>query len=140
MFNMKNPITVNIFVHAPIEKVWDCFIDPAAIKVWNAASADWHTTEVENDLRVGGRFRFRMEAKDGSEGFDFTGSYTVVTLRECISYTMDDGRKAETTFTAEEDGVQVATRFETEMEHSRDMQKEGWQMILNNFKEYVEHN
>lgn len=135
---MKEAITVETYVRAPVEKVWSDFTDPEAIKVWNAASDDWHTTEAKNDLRVGGAFSFRMEAKDGSQGFDFKGVYTEVVLHELIAYTMEDGRKVEVSFISEEDGVRVIEKFEPEASNTHEVQRSGWQAILDNLKKYVE--
>lgn len=135
---MSEAITVSVQVHGPIEKVWDAFTDPEAIKVWNAASDDWHTTAAKNDVRVGGTFSSRMEAKDGSEGFDFEGTYTTVDTHKRIAYTMNDGRTAETTFKALGEDVVVTTVFDAEEENSAEMQRTGWQAILDNFKAYVE--
>lgn len=135
---MNETITIETHVRAPIEKVWSDFTDPEAIKIWNAASEDWHTTNAENDLRVGGTFSSRMEAKDGSAGFDFTGVYDEVVPRERIAYTMSDGRKVTVTFTSDEEGVRVTEIFDPESENTREMQQAGWQSILDNFKRYVE--
>ncbi len=135
---MENTITVETLVGAPIEKVWDAFTDPEAIKAWNAASDDWHTTAATNDLRTGGSFSSRMEAKDGSQGFDFGGTYTQVIPHERIAYTMGDGRKVAVTFTQEEGGVRVTETFDPESENTHDMQRSGWQAILDSFKRYVE--
>jgi len=136
---MKNPITVEVLVHAPVEKVWSAFISPEAIMEWNSASVDWHTPRAENDLKVGGRFVFRMEAKDGSEGFDFSGVYDVVIPFERIAYTIEDGRKVELTFIPENDSVKVVESFEPETENSLELQRAGWQAILDNFKKYTEN-
>lgn len=124
----------------PVEKVWQYFTEPDHIKAWNNASPDWHSPRVENDLRVGGRFNTRMEAKDGSEGFDFTGTYTEVVPEERIAYAMDDGRKVEVVFEETEGGTRVTETFDPEDENPIEMQKEGWQSILDNFKRYVEEN
>ncbi|MCI0597756.1 SRPBCC family protein [Candidatus Parcubacteria bacterium] len=131
-------ITVETRIRAPIEKIWRDYTSPEAIKVWNAASNDWHTTRAENDLRVGGRFLSRMEAKDGSAGFDFTGTYDVVVPNERIGYTMEDGRKAEITFTPDGDGVHVIVTFDPETENTHEVQRAGWQAILDTFKKYSE--
>lgn len=136
---MQEPITVEVHVSAPIEKVWNDFTSPEAIKVWNAASDDWHTTEASNDLRVGGTFSSRMEAKDGSAGFDFAGVYTSVFPHEHIAYTMGDGRKVEVTFTPEENGVRVVETFDPETQNTPELQRTGWQAILDNFKKYAEN-
>lgn len=131
-------ITVATIVTAPLEKVWSDFTDPEAIKAWNAASGDWHTTKAENDLRTGGTFSYRMEAKDGSAGFDFTGTYDEVVPDERIAYTMEDGRKVEVTFASEGDSVRVTESFDPESENTPEAQREGWQAILDNFKKHSE--
>jgi uncharacterized protein YndB with AHSA1/START domain len=137
---MKNRITVEALVHAPIEKVWRYWTEPEHITQWNAASDDWHSPRAENDLRVGGRFTARMEARDGSSGFDFGGTYTEVVPHERIAYVMggEDGRKVEILFQAEGDGVKVTETFDAEEENSLEMQKNGWQAIMDRFKKYVE--
>jgi uncharacterized protein YndB with AHSA1/START domain len=132
------PITVEVKVQAPIEKAWRYFTEPAHITQWNHASDDWHSPKAENDLQPGGRFAYRMEAKDGSGGFDFTGTYDEVVSLERIAYTMDDGRKAEVTFAAAGDSTRVVTVFDPENENPPEMQRGGWQAILDNFKKYVE--
>jgi uncharacterized protein YndB with AHSA1/START domain len=137
---MTEPITVEVYVQAPIEKVWNDFTDPEAIKVWNAASDDWHTTKVENDLHVGGVFSYRMEAKDGSAGFDLVGTYTEVIPHERIAYTMGDGRKVVVVFEPDENGVRIIETFDPEAENTPEMQRAGWQAILDNFKRYIENN
>ncbi len=134
----KTVITVEAEVKAPVEKVWKLWSAPEHITKWNSASPDWHTPIAENDLRIGGKFRSRMEAKDGSMGFDFTGSYTDVKTHEHINYTMDDTRKAWITFTPKGATTHIVTKFEAENENPHDMQKGGWQAILNNFKAYAE--
>lgn len=106
--------------------------------MWNTASSDWHTTTAENDLKVGGRFSSRMEAKDGSEGFDFTGVYTAVAPHERVAYRMDDGRQVEVTFAPDEQSVRVVETFEPETENPHELQRAGWQAILDSFKKYVE--
>ena len=131
-------ITVETLVHAPIEKVWHDFTDPDAIVQWNAASDDWHTTKSENDLRTGGTFMSRMEAKDGSTGFDFGGTYDEVVMHEHFSYTMDDGRKVDVKFAPEGDTVRIIETFDPESENTADLQRQGWQAILDNFKKYCE--
>jgi uncharacterized protein YndB with AHSA1/START domain len=137
---MNNPITIETSVHAPIEKVWSAWTEPQHITKWNAASEDWHTPRAENDLRVGGTFSSRMEARDGSQGFDFGGTYTEVVPNERIAYTMngEDARKVEITFTTEGDHVKIVEMFEPESENPIEMQKGGWQSIMNGFKAYVE--
>lgn len=133
-------ITVETPVEAPIEKVWKLWIAPEHITKWSTASDDWHTTRSENDLRKGGKFLSRMEAKDGSFGFDFTGVYDEVKPNEVIAYTMDDGRKAKITFINKGKETKVVETFEAETENSIELQQGGWQAILNNFKKYVESN
>ena len=105
---------------------------------WNAASEDWHTTRAENDLRAGGVFSSRMEARDGSAGFDFGGTYDEVKQYELISYTLGDGRKVSVNFAAEGEETLVTEIFEAEMQNPADMQRDGWQAILDHFKKYVE--
>lgn len=131
-------ITIESSIDAPVEKVWAAYTEPEAIKVWNAASDDWHTTEAENDLRVGGRFRSRMEAKDGSEGFDFAGTYDAVVEHARIAYTMEDGRTVNVTFAPEGEGTRVTVAFDPESQNPHDMQRAGWQAILDRFKAFVE--
>ncbi|CAM1361554.1 conserved hypothetical protein [Tenacibaculum litoreum] len=131
-------ITVKTTVKGSPNEIWDIWTTPKHIKTWNTASEDWHTTKAENDLRVGGKFLSRMEAKDGSFGFDFVGTYDEVNPFKCISYTMDDGRKAKTNFSQKENYTEIITVFDAEALNSIEMQKEGWQAILNNFKKYTE--
>lgn len=147
---MANKINVEATINAPVEKVWEAYTNPDAITAWNAPSDDWHCPKAENDLQVGGRFLYRMEARDGSEGFDFTGVYTSVTPHERIAYTMDDpegtqasdgagGREVETVFTSEGESTHVAVSFDPENENPEEFQRQGWQAILDNFKKYVEN-
>ncbi len=135
---MQNPITVEVSVKAPLEKVWELWTQPEHITQWNAASDDWHTPRAENDLRTGGKFSSRMEAKDGSFGFDFGGTYDEVKEHELIAYTMGDGRQVRVTFVPLGNVTLVKEDFEAESENSREMQQSGWQSILDNFKKYVE--
>jgi len=136
----KTIITVENTVNAPVEKVWEYWTTPDHLMKCNNASDDWHTTRAENDLRVGGRFSARMEAKDGSFGFDFEGVYDVVRKNEYLEYTIGDGRKVQVTFTAQGNKTKVVENFEAEGTHSLEMQKGGWQAILDNFKKYTEAN
>jgi uncharacterized protein YndB with AHSA1/START domain len=136
----KTAITIEATVNAPVEKVWKLWTSPEHIVKWNTASEDWHTTKAENDLRAGGKFLSRMEAKDGSFGFDFGGVYDEVKTNEVIAYTMGDGRKAKVTFSIQGNGTKVVTIFEAEDQNPIEMQKGGWQAILNNFKKYAEAN
>lgn len=130
-------ITVETLALAPIEKVWSAYTNPDDIKQWNAASDDWHTTAASVDLREGGNFCSRMEAKDGSFGFDFEGTYTRIIPHERIEYAFGD-RAAVVEFVAGTHGVTVRVSFEAEETHSIDQQRDGWQAILNNFAKHVQ--
>ncbi len=132
--------TVETTVKAPIEKVWNLWTLPGHIIKWNRAADDWHTPGAENDLRAGGKFVSRMEARDGSSGFDFGGVYDEVKTNELISYTMDDGRKVKVTFINNGNDTKVIETFDAENENSVEMQRTGWQAILDNFKKYAESN
>ena len=136
----KTIITVSTTVNAPVEKVWDYWTKPEHITKWNNASDDWHTPRAENDLRIGGSFSSRMEAKDGSFGFDFGGVYDDVKTNEYIAYTMGDGRKVNVTFAAQGNSTNVTENFEAEGSNTIEMQQGGWQAILDNFKKYTEAN
>ena len=131
-------ITIETIVNASIEKVWNCWTEPEHIKKWNNASEDWHTPKAENNLQVGGKFLSRMEAKDGSMGFDFIGVYTDVQINKHIAYTLEDDRKVEIFFTEDGNQTKVVETFETENMNSTELQKAGWQAILDNFKKYTE--
>lgn len=131
-------ITVEAVVHAPVENVWSYWTEPKHITQWNNASDDWHTPFAENDLRVGGKFVSRMEAKDGSVGFDFGGVYDEVSLHESIAYTMGDGRKVKVAFARQDNDTRVVESFDAEETHPIEMQQAGWQAILDNFKKYAE--
>jgi uncharacterized protein YndB with AHSA1/START domain len=139
---MKNQTTITIeaTVNAPVTKVWSFYTSPTHIVKWNAASDDWHTTRSENDLRVGGKFLSRMAAKDGSFGFDFWGVYDEVKNHEVIAYTMGDGRKAKIAFTSAGNQTKMVIDFDAETENPIEMQRGGWQAILDNFKKYTETN
>jgi uncharacterized protein YndB with AHSA1/START domain len=130
-------ITVETNVRAPIEKVWQAYTTPEDITQWNAASDDWHTTRSSVDLRVGGAFSSRMEAKDGSFGFDFAGTYTNIVPNRQIEYSFGD-RAAMVEFTEKPEGVNVRVSFDAESAHSSEQQQAGWQAILNNFARHVE--
>lgn len=136
----SNMITVEALINAPIEKVWEFWTKTEHIMVWNAASDDWHTPSATNDLRTGGKFTSRMEAKDGSFGFDFEGIYDEVINMELIKYSMADGRKVQVDFIKEGNNTQIIEKFDPESVNPIDMQKTGWQAILNNFKKYTEAN
>jgi len=131
-------ILVHTVINAPIEKIWKCLITPEDIVKWNAASADWHTTSAVNDLQVGGKFSYRMEAKDGSFGFDFEGIYDSITPKELIEYTLGDNRKVKIELRKVGHAVKVEEVFEAENENPIELQRTGWQAILDNFKEHVE--
>jgi uncharacterized protein YndB with AHSA1/START domain len=133
-------ITIEALVKAPVEKAWTIWTSTEHITKWNNASEDWHTPYAENDLRAGGKFLSRMEAKDGSFGFDFWGIYDEVKPGEFLSYTMGDGRKANIKFIADGTSTKMNISFEAETENSFDIQQYGWQSILNNFKKYTETN
>lgn len=130
-------ITVETRVHAPIENVWRAWTTPEDIKQWNAASPDWHTTKASVDLRVGGSFSSRMEAKDGSMGFDFAGTYTAIVPNELIECTFGD-RTLRVEFSAAAAGVTVRETFDAETTYPVEQQRDGWQAILNNFARHVE--
>ena len=132
-------ITIETTVNAPMEKVWEYFTSPEHVTQWNAASPDWHSPRAENDLRPGGKFNFRMEARDGSFGFDFEGIYDDVVQDRLIRYTMGDGREVQVHFLPAEEGIRVVESFEAEKTHSEEMQRSGWQAILDNFKNYAEN-
>lgn len=134
---MTTRITVQTLVKAPITKVWRAYITPEDIKQWNAASDDWHTTQSTVDLREGGTFSSRMEAKDGSFDFDFAGTYTKIVLHQLIEYSFDE-RTGVVEFVPAANGVTVRSTFDAESENSVEMQREGWQAILNNFAKHVE--
>ena len=131
-------ITVETFVKAKLDKVWDAWNNPADIKQWNTAQADWHTTQSAVDLREGGKFMSRMEAKDGSEGFDFEGTYTRVVPQKTIEYRMSDGREVKVEFVERADGVLVKETFDAEAENPPEVQRQGWQSILDRFGQHVE--
>lgn len=133
-------ITVQNTVNASIDKVWDFWTLPKHITNWSFASAEWHTPHAENDLKKGGKFKSTMAAKDGSMSFDFEGEYTLVKPKEAIEYVMADGRKVEITFKETPDGVEITESFDPETQNSDEMQKGGWNAILDNFKSYVENN
>lgn len=139
--NLKaTTITVKATINGPVEKVWKYWTESRHIKKWNNASPDWHTPHAENDLRVGGKFTSRMEAKDGSAGFDFWGVYDVIKQNEEISYTLGDGRKVEIIFSEDGNKTEIKEIFEAESTNPVEMQKTGWQAILDNFKNYTERN
>ena len=131
-------ITIETTVNSDIETTWHAWNNPDDIKQWNSASDDWHTPESRVDLREGGTFSSRMEAKDGSMGFDFEGTYTKVVKHERIEYEMADGREVTVTFSKAKGGVKVEETFDAETQNSIEMQRNGWQSILDNFVRHVE--
>lgn len=133
-------LTVKSTVNAPVEKVWKYWAGPEHITKWATPSDDWHTTRAENDLRVGGNFLSRMEAKDGSFGFDFGGVYDTVKTNELIEYTIGDGRTVSVIFTGNGNSTDIVETFEAENINPIEMQQGGWQAILDSFKKYVEAN
>lgn len=133
-----NPITVQTIVNAPMEKVWEFWNEPQHIMNWAFASEDWEAPAAHNDLQIGGKFVTTMAAKDKSVSFDFSGMYTKVNNHETIEYTMDDGRKVSIKFATTPDGIQVTETFDPENENPEELQRAGWQAILDNFKKYVE--
>jgi len=135
---IKKGITVEATINAPVKKVWELWTDPKHIIHWNHASQDWHTPKAENDLRVGGKFLSRMEARDGNSGFDFSGVYVEIKTHKLISYSIDDGRKVKITFDGNKNETKVVETFEAESTNSLEMQREGWQAIMDSFKHYVE--
>lgn len=143
----KTKITVEVTVFASVERVWRYWTTPADIVKWNTATDSWHTPHAENNVHIGGRFNFRMEARlndkvgqatDGSQGFDFSGVYDNVILHRKIDYTLDDGRKVNIIFLAGKKQTKIVETFDAETENPVEMQHDGWQAILNNFKQYVE--
>ncbi|GHA61884.1 SRPBCC family protein [Pontibacter akesuensis] len=136
----KTAITVETTVHAPVAKVWACWNEPQHITNWAFASDDWHAPHAENDLREGGKFKTTMAAKDGSMGFDFKGVYTSLKDQGMIAYTILDGRKVNIAFTAKGEATHIVETFEAEDNLLPELQQDGWQAILDNFKKYVEAN
>ncbi len=134
----KKTITVETIVKAPMSKVWEFWNKPEHIVHWAFASDDWEAPSAENDLRVGGKFKTTMAAKDKSEGFDFTGLYTGLKEHELIEYDFDDDRHVKVEFKELPEGVKVAVTFDPENENPEEMQRSGWQGISDNFKKYVE--
>ena len=131
-------ITVTANINQAISTVWDLWTLPDHIVHWNHASEEWSCPKAETDFKVGGRYTFRMEAKDGSMGFDMSGTYLKIDEPHFLSYNMDDGRVIKVLFSETQDGTEVIEKFEPEGIHSRELQQQGWQSILNNFKSYAE--
>lgn len=135
---MKKTITIDSTVNAGADRIWEYWTKPEHITRWNSASDEWHTPQAENDLRKGGKFLFRMETKDGSMGFDFTGVYNEVIPKKVIAYKLEDGRNVDILFREETGQTHIIQTFEAEHENPIEMQRDGWQAILNNFKNYAE--
>jgi uncharacterized protein YndB with AHSA1/START domain len=136
----KTKITIEADISADIKKIWDCYTRPEYITKWNYASYDWHCPSAENDFRVGGKSKSRMEAKDGSAGFDFEAIYDEIINGKKIAYTILDGRHVTIDFENHGNNTKVTVTFDAESENPVEMQIAGWQTILNNFKKYVESN
>jgi uncharacterized protein YndB with AHSA1/START domain len=134
----KETITVSTVVKAPVAKVWECWTGPIHITNWAFASDEWEAPAAENDVRVGGKFRTAMAAKDKSASFDFGGTYTSVRENELLEYDIGDSRHVKVFFEDSPDGVRVTETFEAENTYSKEMQRSGWQAILDNFRKYVE--
>ena len=137
---MDNKITVTATINADVKKVWDYYTNPAHIVNWNFAAPSWHCPTATNDMKVGGVYKARMEAKDGSFGFDFEAVYNEIIPEEKIVYTIADGRKVINTFEEKNGETRVITEFEAESQNPIEMQKGGWQSIFDNFKNYTETN
>ena len=134
----KNSVTIQATVNTSPEKVWIYWTSPEHIVNWNSASDDWHCPSAKNDLREGGRFSYRMESRDGRQGFDFSGTYDEIKPNQRIHYTLDDGRRVLTTFREKDGKTDIVSVFEAENTFPVEVQKDGWQAILDAFKNYVE--
>lgn len=134
----KEVIKIETTVNAPVEVVWKKWTNPEDIIKWNQASDDWHTTKAENEVITGGKFISRMEAKDGSMGFDFEGVYDNIKINELIEYTLGDGRKVRVEFIQDKNKTMISESFEAEKTNSVELQRSGWQAILDNFRKYTE--
>jgi len=132
------PITIETTVNAPVEKVWQIWTDTNHIIKWNSASPEWHTPRATHDLKPGGKFVYRMEARDGSAGFDLGGVFDEVIPNEKISYTLEDNRKVTVNFTKEGEATKIVETFEAEKENTLELQRNGWQAILDSFKSHTE--
>lgn len=137
---MSKKVNIEATINADLQKVWDFYTEPKHITNWNFASDDWCCPKASNDLKVGGKYSTRMEAKDGSFGFDFEGIYDEVEEKNKLTYSLEDGRQSTTIFENKANGTLVKTTFDAETQNSIDQQRDGWQAILNNFKSYVEAN
>jgi len=136
----KQKVTIQSTVKAPVAKAWEYYNGPKHIVKWNSPSPDWHCPSAESDLRPGGKFSSRMEAKDGSFGFDFGGVYDEVKTNELVSYTLGDGRQATVRFKENGNTTDVTVSFDPEDQNPVDFQKQGWQAILDNYAKYTEAN
>lgn len=136
----KQPITIQTTIDAPVEKVWKFWNTPEDIIQWCTPSPDWHTPRAENDLRAGGKYLARMEAKDGSFGFDFGATYDEVRPNDYIEYTIADGRKVLINFVGDDGQTKIVQTFDAEDQNPVEMQRAGWQAILDNFRKYAEEN
>ncbi len=136
--NNNTKISIEATVKVPVQKAWELWTTPEHIMKWNSASDDWHTPKSENDLRKGGSFSSTMAAKDGSFSFDFGGVYDEVDTNEYIAYTLGDGRQVSVTFTGDNNETKISETFDPESQNPTEMQRQGWQAILNNFKKYAE--
>ncbi|MBL7811940.1 MAG: SRPBCC family protein [Bacteroidetes bacterium] len=136
--NLKDPIHTEVTIQASTAQTWECYTSPDHITRWNFASEDWCCPSAQSELRSGGRFSSRMEARDGSMGFDFGGEYNEIEPLKHIAYTMDDGRGAVVSFEPADNGTRVTVDFEAEGQNPRELQQGGWQAILNNFKKHTE--
>lgn len=132
-------IKVETFINLPGQNVWEKFTQPQHIQNWNFATPEWHCPKAENELKEGGKFSYRMEAKDGSFGFDFSGVFDEINPPFSLKYHLDDARKVEVTFTEDSQGTRVIQSFQPDPEQPEEMQKQGWQAILDNFKKYAEY-
>ncbi|MVZ62070.1 SRPBCC family protein [Sphingobacterium humi] len=135
----RKKIHISTLIDAPVAQVWEAYNNPEDITQWNQASPDWHCPSSENDLRVGGTFKNKMAAKDGSFAFDFEGTYTAVAPQQSLSYVLGDERTATVNFEDKNGKTQIDVDFDAESTNPEDMQRDGWQAILNSFKQYVEN-
>jgi uncharacterized protein YndB with AHSA1/START domain len=134
----KDPITVEVLVEADAKKAWEAFVRPESVREWNFASPDWHCPSASSDLRAGGSFTYRMEARDGSFGFDFYGTFEEVAEGSALRYALGDGRKVSVRFEAADGKTRVTETFDPETENSRELQERGWAAILENYRAYAE--
>lgn len=131
-------VTIQATIFADRKKVWEYYNQPEHITHWNFASPEWHCPRAENELKIGGKLKSRMEARDGSMGFDFVGTYEKIDEFNSLRFSLDDGRRVDVEFSDQGNKTQVVTHFDAESSHPVEMQQQGWQAILNNFKKYVE--